>query len=127
MRMEREVALLGREQRKNWRHACHGNVSLYDRITQKRMPGTILDLSVSGCLILPDQPGFLRAGDVMEVSFTLHGVSIRVMGCIRNIRHDHCMGIEFRGLEGAAKAQVVRLLNILIEESAYNQQPQSRV
>jgi len=98
---------------------------LYDRITQKRMPGTILDLSVAGCLIRPDGPGFLRTGDVMEISFTLHGVSVRVTGCIRNLRPDNSMGIEFRGLDGAAKSQIVRLLNILIEESAGDRQAET--
>ena len=124
--MEPETGVSGREQRKKWRHACNGNALLYDLITQRRMPGMILDLSISGCLIRPDQPGFLRAGDVMEVSFALHGVSIRATGCIRNIRPDHAMGIEFRRLTESTTAQIVRLLNILIEESESHPQPETR-
>jgi hypothetical protein len=119
--MARGVTAAGLEQRRNWRYACHGNVSLYDLITQKRVPGEILDLSVSGCLVRPNDVGILREGDVIEVSFSLHGYSIRVNGCIRNIRPDQSMGIEFRGRNDTSTRMLTRLLQELAEEWMRNQ------
>jgi PilZ domain len=113
----------GREQRRNWRYPCQGNASLYDLITQRRVPGEILDLSISGCLVRPDEPGVLREGDVIEISFTLHGHSIRVMARVQNIRPDHSMGIEFRGRNDEASRRITRLMQKLAEESMRGRQP----
>lgn len=121
-RMDRE-STPGREQRRNWRYACHAYVSLYDMITQRRVPGEIIDLSVSGCLVRPEETGVLRAGDVVELSFSLRGYSIRTMGNIRNIRPDNCMGIEFRERSDGPNWQLARLLQELAQESAQNEPP----
>lgn len=116
----------GREQRRSWRYACHGYVSLYDQITQRRVPGEILDLSVSGCLVRPDEHGVLHEDEVIEVSFTLHGYSVRAMGRIRHIRADKSMGIEFRGRNDDSSRQIARLMEKLAEEWMRSQNPENR-
>lgn len=121
--MAQGVTAPGREQRRNWRYACDGDVSLYDLITQKRVSGKIRDLSISGCLVYPDDPGVLHSGDVVEVSFSLHGFSIRVSGSIRHIRPDNSFGIEFRGRGDSATPQIIRLMQKLAEEWMRNQHP----
>ncbi len=123
--MGQEVAISGREQRRSWRYACNGSVTLYDLITQRWIPGTLVDLSISGCLVRPDNPGTLRAGDVIEVSFSLYGYSVRVSGAIRNIRPDQSMGIEFRSRNDQTSQQIVRLMQKLAEESTRNHHPES--
>jgi hypothetical protein len=123
--MEQQATVAGREQRRSWRYACNGNVTLYNLIAQRWIPGTILDLSISGCLVRPDEPGALRAGDVVEVSFSLHGFSVRVTGAIRNVRPDNSMGVEFRGRNDQASQQINRLMQKLADEWTRAQHPEN--
>lgn len=122
--MVREVTTTGREQRKNWRYACNANVSLYNVLNQRRIPGIIVDLSVSGCLVRPDEPG-LQAGDILEVSFSLHGFSIRVGATVRNVRPDNSIGIEFRGRNDNSSWQISKLIERLAEEWMRSQNRQT--
>jgi hypothetical protein len=80
------------------------------------MSGKILDLSMSGCLVVPDEPDALQAGDLVEVSFSIHGFSIRASGCIRNARADHSMGVEFNEGRDSSNPQVAQLMQKLAEE-----------
>lgn len=122
--MEREVTTPGREQRKNWRYACNANVSLYNVLNQKRISGVIVDLSVSGGLVRPDEPG-LQGGDLVEVSFSLHGFSIRVQATVRNVRPDNSIGIEFRGRNDSSSWQISKLIERLAEEWMRSQKRQT--
>jgi hypothetical protein len=124
--MAQEVTATGREQRRDWRYACNGSVSLYDLITQRWLAGTLLDLSISGCLIRPDDPGALRAGDVIEVGFSLFGHSVRVTGLVRHVRADQSMGIEFRIRNEHAHHQMVRLMQRLADEWMRSQNSESQ-
>jgi hypothetical protein len=101
-------------------------VSLYDVILRKRLSGKILDLSMSGCLVVPDDPDALQAGDLVEVSFSIHGFSIRVSGCIRHARADHSMGVEFSEGRDSSDPQIARLMQKLAEEWMRNPQQETR-
>jgi PilZ domain len=90
------------------------------------MSGKILDLSMSGCLVVPDDHNALQEGDLVEVSFSIHGFSIRVGGCIRNKRPDHSMGIEFNEGRDSSNPQVAQLMQKLAEEWMQNSHQQTR-
>lgn len=125
-RMEQGFTTPGREQRRNWRFACQAYVSLYNLISQRRVPGQMIDLSISGCLVRLDEPDLLREGDVIEVSFSLHGFSIRMPASIRNIRPDQTMGIQFRDRGDSSNWQLARLMQELAQQSVSNQHPEPR-
>jgi hypothetical protein len=122
--MGHAITASSREQRRDWRYACTGNVTLYDLITKKWVPGRILDLSISGCLVVPDEPGLLRAGDVVEVSFSIQGFSVRAPATIRHVRGDSSMGIQFRSRgNDESNRQISRLMQKLAEESMRDRLP----
>jgi hypothetical protein len=86
----------------------------------------MIDLSISGCLVRLDEPGLLRQGDVIEVSFSLHGFSVRMPASIRNIRPDQTMGIQFRDRGDSSNWQLARLMQELAQQSVSNQHPEPR-
>jgi hypothetical protein len=122
--MGHSATTAGREQRRDWRYPCDANVSLYDVITRKWVSGKMVDLSISGCLVRPDEAGLLREGDLVELSFSLHGYSIRTSASIRYVRSDQCMGIMFRG-RNDSNWQIAKLMQKLAQDSVLNQHPQT--
>jgi hypothetical protein len=82
----------------------------------------MIDLSISGCLVRLDEPSLLHEGDVIEVSFSLHGYSIRMPASIRNIRPDQSMGIQFRERADNSNWQLAHLMQELAQESVRNQE-----
>jgi hypothetical protein len=124
--MGQQVTASGREQRRDWRYACEGSVSLYHLLTQRWFSGTIVDLSISGCLVRPDEPGRLQSGDVVEVSFSFYGYSIRVTGAIRHIRPDQSMGIEFRARNENTNQQIIQVMQRLAQEWSENKNSDSQ-
>ena len=90
-------------------------------VTQRRVPGKILDLSLTGCLVRPDENGLLQEGNVVEISFSIYGYSVRATAAIRHIRSDQCMGIEFR--KRSDDWQLTKLMEKLAAEWTRNQRP----
>jgi hypothetical protein len=118
--MEQWATKPGSEQRRDWRYSCDANVVFYDVIASRWISGKLLDLSLSGCLARPDEAGLLRQGDLVEVSFSLFGYSIRISGSVRYVRNDHCMGIMFRARNDSSNWQLGKILQKLAEDSVAN-------
>jgi PilZ domain len=116
--MENRLTGAGREKRGAHRFVCEGAVSISSLIGGTRVSGTMLDLSISGCLVSPDQPDLFRQDEVVEVSFCIREVAIRAKGWVRDIRPAReSMGIEFAGLTDSARRDLLHLMQRLGEES----------
>jgi PilZ domain len=116
--MENRSATAGREKRAAYRFPCEGAVSISSLLGGTRVSGKILDLSLTGCLICPDQPDLLRQDEIVEVSFCIHGLAIRAKGWVRDIRPAReSIGIEFAGLTDPARRDLLHLMQKLGEES----------
>jgi len=99
---------------------------MYHLLTQRWYSGTIVDLSISGCLVRPDEPGCLQSGDVVEVSFSLFGYSIRVTAAIRHVRPDQSMGIQFRARNENTNQQIIQVMQRLAQEWSESQNSESQ-
>jgi hypothetical protein len=80
--------------------------------TSATMPGTISDISLSGCYIETLTP--LPIGTQMDVTFASHGVSLALPGVVRVVHPNMGMGVQFSDLSGTraqALEQVVRAQN----------------
>lgn len=114
--MQRALPPQGHERRRSWRFPCECPVLMSRLLSQRRVAGQMLDLSASGCLVRADEGGILETDDVIELSFSIHGYSIRVFGCIRNVRSYNSLGIEFRDRNEDTVRQIGRLVQKLAED-----------
>lgn len=119
--MTERTARTTRELRRDCRYPCAADVELSNLITQTRVPGRMIDLSVSGCLVRPAEADRFRSNDFVELSFTAHQLSIRVTGYVRHLRQDLSMGIEFLARNDDCKRRILRLVSVLAEEWIRNQ------
>lgn len=111
-----------KEQRRDCRYPCRDEVvvTLESLLTRRRVSAKMVNLSLSGCLVRPDERGVLREDEVTNVSFYMSGRGVRLMGRVRNIREDGAaMGIEFRGRDDGWKSTIAKLVTELAEHQTF--------
>lgn len=114
--MQRRAAALAQDKRRDSRFQCTGDVTISGLGGASRVTGTVLDLSLSGCLIRPDTSATLREGELVEVSLYIDQTPIRAKGCIRSMRPDGTIGIEFVMLSDSGKWHLHELMQQLAQQ-----------
>jgi c-di-GMP-binding flagellar brake protein YcgR len=68
------------------------------------IPATLLDISISGCLIAAAEPLPVSASDVIEARIDLNSLVLRVLGFVRHVHETtKAIGIEFHCLSDEDK------------------------
>jgi hypothetical protein len=114
----------GRDRRRNSRYPCECIVTISRLLSQRQVTGRMLNLSVSGCLAISDEAGIFGSNDLVELSFSVHGYSIRVLASIRDLRSYNSMGLEFVDRNPETLWQIGELVRKLAEDWAKQDAPQ---
>jgi PilZ domain len=107
------VSKFGFERRSSRRFRCTGEASIFVISSGVNLAGRIADLSMSGCQVYVDRPGFLKEYDKIEVAFNIDRLFVRVRGYVRNVRPDHSVGIEFNSVSERTKQRLEELVEEL--------------
>lgn len=102
------------ERRAKPRLRCKGIAELIVFPLVKKMPGTLLDLSVNGCCIDTEAPLPPIENPAVEVVLTVSGFKLRLAGVVRNVRRDHRAGIEFIDVTKRKADQIQELVKDLL-------------
>lgn len=94
---------------------CRGVAEVVLLRLERKLPGTLLDLSVGGCCIQTDQPIPSIERPSVEVQLTVNGITLRVAGIVRNVRKDRYAGIEFINVTPRKADQILELVKELLE------------
>jgi PilZ domain len=99
------------EGRKTRRYSCCGPIEfrVQDWYT---FTGKILNLSLEGCFIQPDQPTGYSVGDRLNLRFEIHHLTFLVQCIVRRVAPDGTLGVEILLLSDRTRTQ----LKDLIEE-----------
>jgi hypothetical protein len=81
-----------------------------------RLPGRILDLSLSGCRIRTDEPFPVGIYTRIEVEFRLDGLAFRLGGVIQGIHDRRTVGIRFLDMSSRKREQVEQLMEEIREK-----------
>jgi PilZ domain len=97
--------------RKTRRYPCYGPIEfrVQDWYT---FTGKILNLSLEGCFIQPDQPTGYTVGDRLNLRFEVHHLTFLVQCIVRRVAPDGTLGVEILLLSDRTRTQ----LNQLIQE-----------
>lgn len=69
--------------------------------------GSLIDISISGCLILTSEPLPVATADVIELHLDLKTLAFRVLGFVRHVsKANHRIGVEFHHLSPQASADL---------------------
>jgi hypothetical protein len=74
------------------------------------MRGAIANLSLGGCLIQPKQESRLLPYAVVEITFTVRQLPVRVQGVVRQIHSDFGVGVQFTMLSERGQRQLRELI-----------------
>lgn len=94
---------------------CKGVAKVVLLRLHRKLPGTLLDLSVGGCCIQTNQPIPSIERPAVEVQLTVNGITLRVAGIVRNVRKDCFAGIEFINVTPRRADQILELVKELLE------------
>lgn len=122
--MQRALLPNGRERRRSWRFPCECDVTISRLLSQRRMSGHMLDVSATGCLLRSEEASILQSNDLVELSFTVHGYSIRVLASVRDMRSYNSLGLEFVDRNEETLRQIGELMRKLAEDWAKENDPQ---
>jgi c-di-GMP-binding flagellar brake protein YcgR len=103
------------DRRTQQRLRCRGVAEVVLLRINRRLPGTLLDLSVGGCCIQTDLPIPSIERPSVEVQLTVNGITLRVAGIVRNVLNDRRAGIEFTRVTPRKASQIVELVKELME------------
>jgi len=78
--------------------------------TAAQCSGRIADLSLSGCLNVPERNFLFCEQQRVEITFCVNRLFFRVQGYIRNARPDGSIGIEFAAMSERTKHQLTELI-----------------
>jgi len=104
------------------RMRCKGIAEVTVLSLGKRLPGKLIDLSLSGCCIATEGPMPPVESPVVEVQVTVDGTTLRVAGVVRNVLKDHRLGIEFVDVTRRKAQQISELVAELIERAMESQE-----
>ena len=100
------------EARKTRRYSCYGPIEfrVQDWYT---FTGKILNLSLEGCFIQPDQPTGYTVGDRLNLRFEVHHLTFLVQCIVRRVAPDGTLGVEILLLSDRTRTQLKQLIEEL--------------
>jgi hypothetical protein len=100
------------EARKTRRYPCYGPIEfrVQDWYT---FTGKILNLSLEGCFIQPDQPTGYTVGDRLNLRFEVHHLTFLVQCIVRRVAPDGTLGVEILLLSDRTRTQLKQLIEEL--------------
>jgi len=109
-----------RERRAQSRHGVDTSALIYLINVGSRLPGRIVDLSLSGCRIRTDERFPVGIYTRVETEFRLQGLPFRLGGVIQAVHdHDrHNVGIRFLDVSARKREQVEQLIEEIEEMDA---------
>lgn len=110
------------DRRADPRMRCKGIAEVTVLSLGKRLPGKLIDLSISGCCIATEGPMPPIESPVVEVQVAIDGTTLRVAGVVRNVLKDRRLGIEFVDVTQRKAQQIGELVAELIERGRESQQ-----
>jgi hypothetical protein len=105
-----------RERRESSREAVETSAVIDLIKIASRLPGRILDLSLSGCRIRTDDPFPVGIYTRIEVEFCLDGLPFRLGGVIQGIHDRHTVGIRFLDMSSRKREQIEQLMEEIREK-----------
>jgi hypothetical protein len=102
-----------RERRKESRHPVDGSAILNLLYLGIKMPGRVLDLSLSGCCIRTDDRYVLGIFRRVEVELRIEGLPFRLAGVTQSIHNSYSVGIRFLDVSERKREQLVQLIEDL--------------
>jgi hypothetical protein len=110
-----------RERRESFREAVETSAVIDLIKIASRLPGRILDLSLSGCRIRTDDSFPVGIYTRIEVEFRLGGLPFRLGGVIQGVHDRHTVGIRFLDLSSRKREQVEQLMEEIREKKEAEQ------
>ncbi|RXH56427.1 PilZ domain-containing protein [Granulicella sibirica] len=83
-----------------------GTVTVRCNLSGPFLPGSLIDISISGCLILMQDPLPVTPSQVIELHFDLNSLAFRVLGFVRHARKPRQIGVEFHHLSEQARSDL---------------------
>ena len=105
----------GRERRVVAREAVDTTAVIVLIKIASRLPGRILDLSLSGCRIRTDERFPVGTSTRVETEFGLEGLPFRLAGVIQAIHEPHHVGIRFLDVSDRKSKQIEELIEDIQE------------
>lgn len=109
-----EVRCQQDERRTQPRLRCKGVAEIIVLAVDKRMVGTLLDLSVNGCCIETSVPLPPIESPAVEVVLSVDCFTLRLAGVVRNVRQERRAGIEFIDVTKRKGEQIEELVKELL-------------
>ena len=100
----------GRDRRETLREEVDTTAVIHLIKIASRLPGRILDLSLSGCRIRTDERFPVGIYTRVETEFRLEGLPFRLGGVIQAIHDKHTVGIRFLDISSRKREQVEELI-----------------
>jgi c-di-GMP-binding flagellar brake protein YcgR len=88
---------------------------------ESRFRGRVADLSIKGAFIHFDDPFRIVFGQRLEIEFEACGMPFRVMACVRVVRPDSGVGVEFTDISSRGQRQLQELIRELQERQEAQQ------
>lgn len=104
-----------RDRRRESRLDVDGTAVLHLVNLALRMPGRILNLSMSGCLIVTEERFMVGIYRRVEVEFKLEGLPFRLAGVTQSVQGHHKVGVRFLDISERKREQLVELIKELDE------------
>lgn len=82
-----------------------------------QVKGTLMDLSLVGCIFRTPGPFLGKIYAHVEVEFQMHGLHFRLAGVAKGIYDKHTAGIGFLEMSKRRREELIQLLDELIEEN----------
>jgi len=79
----------------------------------KPCPATIINLSIGGCLMESERSLTLTKNEIVELTFCVNQMPIRVRGCVRAIRSESVIGFQFPQVSDRVRRQLEDLVGEL--------------
>ncbi len=117
----------GKERRVHSRYIVEAQAVLLIVKSGEAMPGYILEMSESGCRVYLDGAFEKEVGTNVEVSFSVHGIPVRVAGVSQVVIDPHTVGIRFQELSGRKQKQLLELIAEIREEMDHAEQVEAGI
>jgi hypothetical protein len=120
----------GRDRRKDRRYNCSGRVRIWHAESGVYLSGSIVNLSMGGCLLQVPTPGHFDLEAIVEASFQSSYLAFRTMGSVRRVDpKSSLLGLQYQNLSLRGRLDLGELfvdLDALIAEGYCNASPSRR-
>jgi c-di-GMP-binding flagellar brake protein YcgR len=111
----RPARVVGRERRAQARHSVDTHAVIYLIDVAARIPGRILDLSISGCRIRADERFPVGIYRRVETEFKVDGLPFRLAGVVQSLHDKFNVGIRFLDMSPRKRDQLTQLMEEIEE------------